>query len=232
MLDNGARGAQRIGADTEHHAIAAAQHARRVGEHIRSSFEHETDHAQRRGGLFDAPAHMLDALQHGVAAHLGIAPAAQAVDHASAHLVVCDQAGDRAAPRAGLLSVGPIAVGDGGPGPLVLQPRGEGVKKGADGVVGHFAQLAESLMGAGDRARRDLMNLGRNMQQGAGGLHHDQPIARPESLGQIGGHDRHPVPAKGDRHAGGELGERGCHAKVIVRRSAIQNPRPRLRGRG
>jgi hypothetical protein len=54
------------------------------------------------------------------------------------------------------------------------------------------------------------------MQQGAGVLHDDQPVARPEGVGKLVGDERHPVPAEGNRQAGRQmLQQGGAHAVVI-----------------
>ena len=69
-------------------------------------------------------------------------------------------------------------------------------------------------MGASDGGDGDLVNRGRNMQQGAGFLHHHQAVAGLERLRQFGRNQGHAVPAVGDRHAGGQGGELGGHART------------------
>ena len=47
VLDDRPCGAERVGADAEHDGVAAAQHAARIGEHVRTALEHEADDPER-----------------------------------------------------------------------------------------------------------------------------------------------------------------------------------------
>ena len=97
VLLDGARRAQRIRADAEHHRVAAPQDARGVGEHVRSALEHEADDPQRGAALLHPPALMVDRLHQGVPARGRVAPRPQTRHHVRPHAGRQHQAGGAAA---------------------------------------------------------------------------------------------------------------------------------------
>ncbi len=64
-------------------------------------------------------------------------------------------------------------------------------------------------MGAAHRLGGDRLDLGGHVQEVAGAVDDDQPVARLEAGGEVFWHDGEAVPAEGNRRAGGQLVERG-----------------------
>ena len=217
---DGARGAQRVGADPEHHRIAGAQHPGGVGEHIGPALEHETHHAQRRGDLFQRPPLVFDPLDRPPSRALGVPPFAQAGDHVAPHASAQRQPRRGAAPRLGGSDICGIGRGDGGPDSLVRQGVREAIEEAADLGVGRRAHLPERRLGPAHRVLGDLGGRGGHMQQIAGILQHDQPVPGLERRRQRLRHDRDAVPAKGNWHAGGQsLKHSGGHAGVLAEKA-------------
>jgi hypothetical protein len=217
VADNGARGAEGIAANPEDDGIAAADDARGVGEDVGPALEHEADHAERRDHLIEAPAGMVDVLEHLAAAAASVTPAAKAVDHLPAHFICGQQPCGRASLRRSGLDVGGVGGGDGGPDRAVGEASGEGLEEGRDLAVGDGAHGLECAISPCDCRRGRLVLGRRNMQQSAGLLHHNEPVASLKTLGELGGHIGHPIAAERDRHAGGQAVERGkAHAAAIA----------------
>ena len=202
VLDDGAGGAERVGADAEHHGVAGPQHAGRVGEDVGAAFEDEADHAQRGGDLFDAPAGVIDAFDDAAPRGGGVAPDLQAGDHVGPHGVADAQAGGGAATGLGAGHVLRIGLGDLAPDGVIGQIGREGFEELGDGGVGHIGQTVEGGMSAADRAGGDRLDRGGDVQKVAGLLHDDQPVAGLERSGERLRHYGHAVAAERNRHAG------------------------------
>jgi hypothetical protein len=223
VLDDRPGGAEGVRADAEDHGVARAQHAGGVGEHVGPALEHEGDDAEGGGELLDAPAVVLDTIDHPAAAGRRGGPAFEALNHAAAHLVVGDQARGRAAGGVSLVDVGGVGGGDGRPSGLVGKTTGEGFEETGDLLVRHPGHSAEGLVGAADRGLGHGLDGGGHVQQGAGLLHHHQPVAGLEGSRQLRRHRGQTVPAEGDRHPGRQHVEQRGHGRVIRGSDALGN---------
>jgi len=172
---------------------------------------------------------MVDPLQHPAARAAGARPFAQAGDHVAPRGVGGGQAGGRAALALGLGDVHGVGAGDGGPVFVGLQPRGEILEEAGDLGVGDGAHGLEGVVRPSHGRRDPVRDALGDVQQRAGVLHHHQPVARPERLGQLIGHERDPVPAKGNRHARRQMLQQGGAHGVLV--SQIAKIARRMEGR-
>src|SRR5690606_3537134 len=105
-------GVERVAADAEHHCVASAQHAGRVGDDVRTALEDEAHHSQLGTHEIDMKARVLDALYYFPAHGRGVAPTFEAIHHLRAHLLRSDQACRRTAESASAFDVFLVHGGD------------------------------------------------------------------------------------------------------------------------
>ncbi len=200
MLRDRLRRGQRIRADAEHHRVAAAQHACRVGKYVGPAREYEADHAERRGQRLQGPAVVIEPLDDPAAGRRCVAPFQQAGDHVGAHLRRHGEPGRGPAARLGALDVSRVGDGDLRPDGIVLQAPGEFVEEVRNGRVADRSHPSERIGGAGDGGGGQRVCGARRPQELTRLQHHDQTVARLELGRQRLGDEGHLVAAKGDRH--------------------------------
>ncbi len=85
VLDDRPCGAERVGADAEDDRVAAADHAARIGEHVRPALEHEAHDPERRPPEFDRPTVVLHRPHDLRPPRLLVAPDQQTGHHVAPH---------------------------------------------------------------------------------------------------------------------------------------------------
>ena len=217
-----------VGSDAEHHGIAAAQDPAGVGEHVRTSLEHEPDHAEPGPALLEAPAIVVHDLDGQISTRWGVSPHPQPVDHPGPHGVGQLETGGRATPLPGPLDVGGVGLGDRSEGGIVGQGVGEAVEEGGDGDVRYRPEGGEGGRSPIDGSRGHPLLRRRDVEQIARAVDHEEPVALDEGLGQLRWDPGHPIPTVDDGLSGLEVLQPLAHrASLPGRRSVGPRPRPR-----
>ena len=204
VFDDRPRRPEGIGADPEHRRVAGAHHAGRVGEHVRASFEHEPDDAERRTSDVDGPPLVGPGLDDAIAGAGSVAPRAQPGDHVGPHLRRQLEARRRATAGRGPLDVAAVRRRDRTERGVVGETVGEHLEEPGDLRVGARSEGLERGDGGVDRGGRARVLAGRDVEEVARVVHDDQAVARGEPRRQIGGHERHAIAAEHDRLPGRE----------------------------
>ena len=102
----------------------------------------------------------------------------------------------------------------------VASRAGEGLEEGADAFVPGQCDGAKGFDRSAHGVRSCPVGRLRHVKQITRRLHHDQPVAGAESLGQFGRHARDTVAAEWDRHSGFETLEFSVSRHVRVFRAA------------
>jgi hypothetical protein len=224
VLDDGPGGAERVGADAEHHGVAGAQHAARVGEHVRTTLEHEPHHPEGRPPQLHPPALVLHGAHQLVATGRLGHPTPQPVDHVGPHLGAQFQPGGGATPRLRCGDVRGVRSGDGGERGVVGQAGGEGRVERRDLLVGARGQLGERGPGRRHRCAHPIVLGLRDVQERAVVLHHHEPVTLTERRGKIVRHGGRPVAAEHDHLARLQRGQRRSGGSLHGHETQVCNP--------
>ncbi len=213
MLHDRTCGSQRIRADAEHHGVARANHAARVGEHVGTPFEHETDDPERCAIRLHRPLRMIHAGDQPVAPAGRVTPATQPCDHVRPHAGVEHQPRRRASPARRRRDVSGVRVGDRREHVVVAQRLREPGEEVRDGIVVARRERREAIDRFAHGGADQFVHRGRNVEQGPGRLHDDQAIAGTEGVGEFGVDTNGPIATERDELTGRQVRE-WCDLRV------------------